>query len=117
MGGYASGTISGCNTRRYHALLVANLPNHGRVVMLPMVREEVVVEGRHFLLGGEEHADGKLELAGLPHLRAFRLTGLLPEWEYQLGPLRLRRRLVLVHGENTAVLAYQHLGGRRRPSG
>ena len=111
VGGYASGTVSGCNTRRYHALLVANLPNHGRMVMLPMLREEVVINEERFFLGGDEHADGKLNLGGLRHLRAFRLVGLLPEWDFQLGSVRLRRRLVLVHGENTVVVAYQHLGG------
>ncbi len=111
LGGYASGTVSGCNTRRYHALLVANLPNHGRMVMLPLLHEELVAREQHFLLGGQEYADGRLQLGGLPHLRAFRLVGLLPEWDFQLGPVGVRRRLVLVHGENTLVIAYQHLGG------
>jgi predicted glycogen debranching enzyme len=111
LGGYASGTVVGCNTRRYHALLVANLPNRGRTVMLPYLREEVLAGKRCFRLGGEEQADGTLNLPGLRHLRAFRLTGLIPEWEFQLDAVSLRRKLVLVHGENTVVIAYQHLGG------
>ena len=111
VGGYASGTISGCNTRRFHALLVANLPNHGRMVMLPLLREEVSVGERRFRLGGEEHVGGGLELGAARHLRAFRLVGLIPEWEFDLEGVRLRRKLVLVHGENTVVVAYQHLGG------
>src|SRR5690606_8348381 len=42
LGGYAAGTIAGAPTRRYHALLVAALPNPlGRVVMLNALREEL----------------------------------------------------------------------------
>ena len=111
VGGYAAGTVSGCNTRRYHALLVANVPGYGRMVMLPFLREEVIAGDQHFRAGGQEFPDGTINLDGLKYLRAFRLVGLIPEWEFQAGDLRLRRRVVLVHGENTVVVTYEHLGG------
>ena len=45
LGGYASGTISGTVTRRYHGLLVAALPvPFGRTVMLNHLEECVVAE-------------------------------------------------------------------------
>ncbi|HTI32795.1 MAG TPA: glycogen debranching enzyme N-terminal domain-containing protein, partial [Miltoncostaea sp.] len=44
LGGYASGTIAGVATRRYHGLLIAALPNPlGRVMMLNRVAERIVL--------------------------------------------------------------------------
>ncbi|HZI42169.1 MAG TPA: glycogen debranching enzyme N-terminal domain-containing protein, partial [Gemmatimonadaceae bacterium] len=46
LGGYSSGTVAGVNTRRYHGLLVAALPNPiGRLVMLNHLGESVCVAG------------------------------------------------------------------------
>ena len=42
LGGYASGTVAGVATRRYHGLLIAALPEpHGRTVMLNHLAEQV----------------------------------------------------------------------------
>ena len=42
LGGYASGTVAGLNTRRYHGYLIAALPApHGRTVMLNEIYEEI----------------------------------------------------------------------------
>ena len=56
LGGYASGTISGAVTRRYHGLLIAALPAPlGRVVMLNHLAEYLrLPDGRVVQFGGEE---------------------------------------------------------------
>ncbi|MBF5041104.1 glycogen debranching protein [Aggregicoccus sp. 17bor-14] len=112
-GGYASGTIAGCNTRRYHGLFIPNIPEHGRTVLLARLTEEVVLGGgaKRVRLDAEEHADGTLVSSNLPFLRAFRLHGLLPEWEFEVDGARLRRRLVLVHGTNSLFVAWDLLSG------
>jgi len=110
-GGYAAGTLGSCPTRRYHGLFIPTLPRFGRTVMLARLQEEAVVEGRTYRLDGEQHVDGTADETALQHLRAFRLRGLIPEWEFELGKARLLRRLVMVHGENTLFIAYQHLSG------
>ena len=110
LGGYASGTVAFCNTRRYHGLLVPALGGRGRAVMLGRLEEEVRVAEVVYRLSGAEHPDG-LDLPGLALLRDFRLEGLLPHWEYALGEARLCRTLALVHGENTVFAVYRHLGG------
>ena len=44
LGDYASGTIVGCNTRKYHGLYVGNLDKPaGRHVLLSTLEEEVVM--------------------------------------------------------------------------
>src|SRR3954471_16285348 len=51
LGGFASSTVVGCNTRRYHGLLVAaTLPPVGRVMALNRVGEILRVEGDDRLL-------------------------------------------------------------------
>jgi len=111
LGGYASGTLAMCPTRRYHGLFIPALGGRGRTVMLSRVSEEARVDGVPFRIDCEERGDGSQEYSGLGKLRAFRLRGLVPEWEYQLGPVRLERRVVMVHGENTLFVTYRHRGG------
>src|SRR5437867_7770676 len=75
LGGYASGTVAGVNTRRYHGVLVAALPNPiGRLVMLNHLSERVCVAGGEpTALGGEERVAGKLDREVAKRLSAFRL--------------------------------------------
>src|SRR5436190_7487099 len=82
LGGYASGTVAGVATRRYHGLLVAALPAPlGRCVMLGQVTELVrLPSGQVFRFGGEEKVGGRLDLHGAEHLAEFRLEAGLPVW-------------------------------------
>ena len=51
IGGFASSTITGLNTRRYHGLLVAaTKPPVGRMVLLSKMEETLVIDGRRFEL-------------------------------------------------------------------
>ena len=48
-GGYASSTITGCNTRKYHGLLVGSLnPPVNRIMGLSQCMEMVIVDGKAF---------------------------------------------------------------------
>jgi predicted glycogen debranching enzyme len=114
LGGYGSGTIGLFPARRYHGTFVPALGGRGRTVMLCRLTEEVLAfgaRGDSLRLDGEEHTDGSMECPAARTLRAFRLRGLVPEWEYELGATRLQRRIMMVHGENTLFVAYRHLGG------
>src|SRR6476619_2360878 len=75
LGGYASGTISGSVTWRYHGLLIAALPApFGRVVMLNHLSEYVrLPDGRAIQIGGEEPSRPEDPLASRHYLTEFRL--------------------------------------------
>src|ERR671910_468799 len=66
LGGYASGTVAGLTSRRYHGLLIAALPAPlGRQVMLNHLSELIrLPDGTSYLFGGEEQTGGRLELHG-----------------------------------------------------
>ena len=124
LGGYASGSISGISTRRYHGLLIAALGEpHGRTVMLNHVSEELRLPGGQVVpLGGHALADGTLELHGISSLASFRLELGLPVWQYRAGGFLIERRIVMPHQLNTTVQTYRVLEGegtvrlRLRPS-
>src|SRR5688572_6330545 len=70
LGGYASGTVAGVNTRRYHGLLVAALPApHGRIMMFNHLSEQLrLPDATSVQLMGEQHADGTMVLYGIDAL-------------------------------------------------
>jgi predicted glycogen debranching enzyme len=113
LGGYASGTVSGVMTRRYHGLLVAALPApHGRTVMLNHVAERLrLANGRRVELSAEERVGAAPGLHGLQYLREFRLEDGLPVWTFEIGDVAIEKRLVLPHRQNTVHLAYRLLHG------
>ena len=113
LGGYASATIGGLNTRKYHGLLVAALANPlGRTVMLSHLVESVVLPGGEVVqLSGEEQAGGRLRVPAREHLAEFRLEGGLPVWEYRVAGMRIERRVVMPHRQNTTYVIYRLLDG------
>jgi predicted glycogen debranching enzyme len=107
LGGYASGTICGAPTRRYHGLLIAALPNpFGRTMLLNQLSERMrLPDGRELHFGGYERGD-RLELQGAEHLREFRLEDGLPVWVYELGAFVVEKRLWLGYLQNTVYVHY-----------
>ena len=108
LGGYASGTAAAVNTRRYHGLLVAALPNPiGRLVMLNHLTERVCVAGGEpSALGGQEGVAGRLDPDVARRLAAFRLEAGLPVWEYEWGGVRIEKRVFMPHKQNTVYVRY-----------
>src|SRR5436305_7726527 len=113
LGGYASGTVAGVPTRRYHGLLIAALPAPlGRTVMLGQVTELIRLRsGPVVRFGGEEFAGGRLDLHGAEHLAEFRLEGGLPVWRYAFAGAVFEKRLTLAHRQCTVFLHYRLVEG------
>jgi predicted glycogen debranching enzyme len=115
LGGFASGSVAGAPTRRYHGLLVAALPNPlGRTVMFNHLSEWArVASGRRFLIGGQERAGGTLELPGAAYLAEFRLESGLPVWRFNLdGGAVVEKRVLMPHLQNTSYVSYRLVEGR-----
>ncbi len=106
LGGYASSTVSGINTRRYHGLLVAAMnPPVGRAVLLAKLDERL----NGVDLGANQYP-GAIHPRGFEHLISFE-RGLFPVFEYEAGGARLRKTIAAIHGENTTVIVYELLAG------
>jgi predicted glycogen debranching enzyme len=113
LGGYASGTIAGLNTRRFHGLLIAALPApHGRMMMLNQVEELLCIEGRKYHLTAENLSSATNTDTVSAFLRNFRLENGLPVFTYAADEFVLEKRLCMTHSQNTTYITYQLLRGK-----
>jgi predicted glycogen debranching enzyme len=117
LGGYASGTVSGAVTRRYHGLLIAALPAPlGRVVMWNHVSEFLRFGDDDVIsLGAEERAGGQLDLKSADYLAEFRLEDGLPVWTYHVRDVVVEKRVLLPHLQNTVHVSYRVISKGKPP--
>jgi predicted glycogen debranching enzyme len=108
LGGFASSSITGANTRRYHALLTAaTTPPTGRMVLLSKLEETLTVAGERFELATNEYP-GVVHPQGYRHLVGFRLDP-FPIFTFECGGIRLEKSVFMPQGENTTVVTYDLL--------
>ncbi len=112
IGGYASGTVAGSQTRRYHGLLLAALqPPVGRTQLVSAIDEIVHYAGADFSLATHRWASGAVEPKGFLLLEEFHLEGSTPVWTYALADALLEKRVWMRQGENTTYIQYTLLRG------
>jgi predicted glycogen debranching enzyme len=109
LGGFASGTVVGCNTRRYHGLLCAAMtPPVGRVMMLNRLGEIIRLPGPDQLplefsisqFGDTFHPRGDR------YLRRFDLETTLARWEYDIEGIRLVKEIQMPWRNNAVGIRY-----------
>jgi predicted glycogen debranching enzyme len=114
IGGYASGTIGGALTRRYHGLLVAALqPPLGRTLLLTKFDEHIMYDGQTYLLATNRWADELIEPNGFVYLEHFALEGTTPVWRYACADALLEKRIWMEQGANTTYVRYTLQRGTR----
>ena len=102
IGGYASGTISGASTRRYHAILTAaTKPPLGRITTAAKIEETLIIDGERFDLSSNQYP-GKVSPEGYKFIGSFRLDP-FPIWTFNVNGVELEKRVFMVQGENTTV--------------
>src|SRR5262245_10147823 len=113
LGGYASGTVAGVVTRRYHGVLIAALPAPlGRMVMLNHLLERArLKDGRVVWLGDEHEVAGSNATDRGGQLVEFRLDLGLPVWVYDFDGTRIEKRVLMPHGQNTTHVTYRLVNG------
>ena len=96
IGGFASGTVAGIRTRRYHGILVAALdPPAARTVMVTDVHEALQWGEREARLHASRWRDGSVSPSGFVHTEAFWLEGSVPVWRFCIGDVCLEKRLAM----------------------
>ena len=110
IGGFAMGTVSGINTRRYHGTLTAAIkPPLGRCTLVSKLEETLVAGGERYELGANRFA-GAVHPRGYDLLESFRLNP-FPVWTYRVGRHVVTKRLFMPHGSNTTVCVWEAEGG------
>jgi len=110
IGGFASGTVAGSLTRRYHGLLAAALtPPVGRTVLVTKLDEAVDYAGTRTELAANRWADGAVAPDGYRHIESFRLDGTTPVWTYAVADALIEKRVWMEQGQNTTYVRYEVL--------
>lgn len=105
IGGFASSTIVGLDTRRYHGLLTAALhPPGDRYLLLAKLEETLVVGTSRHELSANQYP-GTIHPSGFTMQREFRLDP-FPTFVWAVDGFVLEKTVLLVHGENTVVVTY-----------
>ena len=108
LGGYASSTILGINTRKYHGLLVAAFnPPTDRRVLLTKLDEEIEIENKKYSLGSNEFESG-IQPQGYQFLSGFSLNP-FPTYTYDVHGVHLLKTVFMPHEKNATVVSYEVL--------
>jgi predicted glycogen debranching enzyme len=108
LGGYASSTVIGTHTRKYHGLLIsAQNPPVERKVMVSKMDETIWLHGKATDLGCNKYL-GAIHPEGYIFLQSFE-RDLFPVFTYKVNQILIRKTIAAVQGENTTLLLYEVL--------
>ncbi len=109
IGGFAMGTASGINTRRYHGLLIASIhPPTDRRLLLAGIDGVAQMGSTKVNLSSNQYP-GAVHPDGYEHLDSFSVSD-RAIWVYRRGQLKVKKTVYIVQGENTVLVEYQNLG-------
>jgi predicted glycogen debranching enzyme len=105
-GAYASSTISGCNTRKYHALLAVRQPHldGNDHVIVSAMDEEVTLKGQSFALGTHMYP-GAIHPSGYKFIDEFNGSP-VPRWTYKLGDCIITKEILMPDNEDVLLMKY-----------
>ena len=113
LGGYASSTLCGMPTRRYHGLLVAaERPLEDRRLLVSVLSESVLTDFRRFELGCNRYPDAVYP-QGFEHLASVEVGGTVVTHVWRLETGELERRVAMARGRNVTAVVYTWHGSSR----
>lgn len=106
-GSYSSSTIVGCNTRKYHGLLVVPIPALGKenFVLLSSLDETVIQHGAEFNLGLHKYAGNTLSPNGHKYIREYSWER-VPTTIYRVGGAILKKEIIFQHFHDRILIRY-----------
>lgn len=106
-GAYSSSTIAGCNTRKYHGMLIVQLDelDGGKHVLLSSLDETVIQHDAQFNLGIHKYPGDFYEPKGHKYIRNFEIDT-IPKVTYRVGGVILTKARLLVEHENQVIVKY-----------
>ncbi|MDX8337595.1 amylo-alpha-1,6-glucosidase [Draconibacterium sp. IB214405] len=106
-GSYLSTTLNGCNTRKYHGLLVCPIDNFGgeKHVLLSTLDETVIQNEAEFNLGIHRYKGGNYEPNGHKYIRNVEFDS-IPKITYRVGGVVLTKERLLVEKEEQILIRY-----------
>ncbi|HRY33850.1 MAG TPA: amylo-alpha-1,6-glucosidase [Bacteroidales bacterium] len=106
-GSFSSTTLTGCNTRKYHGLLITRQPalDGEYHVLLSSVDETVIQQDAPFNLGIHRYKGGYYNPKGHKYLRDF-TTEPIPKLTFRIGGVFLTKEMLFTHDEARVIIKY-----------
>ncbi|MDG6243812.1 MAG: amylo-alpha-1,6-glucosidase [Methanolobus sp.] len=105
LGGYASSTVIGANTRKYHGLLIASLkPPVERRLLLSSLDEELITQKETFRLAVHKYPDAIYPRGNDLLVDFYREP--FPTFMFNAGGMKIKKQIMMLHGLNSTVIRY-----------
>lgn len=110
LGGWAMGTLSGMNTRKYHSWLTSSFnPPTDRQVVIPKLTESISLGNDYYELDSNEFNHNTVHPSGYLFLHSF-VKDFYPEWTFKTPLGELKRSLIMPNGKNKTIIKYEYKG-------
>ena len=106
-GAFCNTTIIGCNTRKYHGLLVVPQPqlDNNNHVLLSSIDETVIVNKEEFHFGVHQYEDGTIMPHGHKYIREFSAEP-IPKLTYRVGGTRITKEYIFAENDSRIYIRY-----------
>jgi predicted glycogen debranching enzyme len=109
IGGYAMGTVSGVNTRRYHGQFVAaTTPPTGRMNLLAAIEAYVASDGSPIGISSNQYT-GAIYPEGYGYLKSF-TVGASALWRFKVNNLEIEKELIVHRDQNAVTILFRNTG-------
>jgi predicted glycogen debranching enzyme len=117
LGGFASGTVSGIRTRRYHALLLtATTPPAGRMVLANGFDAWVETPSGTFAISSQRYGPDVIHPDGASRIESFEYD-LWPRWRYKIdNDIVIEQELFIPKGESAVFISWRLVDNPKRQS-
>jgi predicted glycogen debranching enzyme len=106
LGGWASSSVSGANTRNYHGLFVSAIkPPVDRAVLLSKLEENVLIKEHRYELSTNQFPQ-KIAAEGLKFLTKF-TKDLFPVFQFNVGSVEIKKTIAAIYQEDVVVVTYE----------
>ncbi|MDF2437634.1 MAG: glycogen debranching protein [Bacteroidota bacterium] len=107
IGGYASSSVTGTNTRRYHGILISSAnPPLERMLMVSKVEERIIFSNREIRLSTNQYPQNFYP-EGYRFIQSFERKP-LPVTNFEAYGAKLSKSVFMVHGSNTTIIEYKN---------
>ena len=106
-GSFATTTLCGLNTRKYHGLLITPQDEFGgeRHILVSGLNENIVVNDMDFHLAVRQYKGGVIDPKGNKYLQKFSADS-VPVYDYRVGKFNFRKELLFQHDADRLIIKY-----------
>ena len=109
-GTFATSTLIGLNTRKYHGLFIVPQDNidHERHLLLSNLNEVIIINNMEFHIGVHQYQDGIIEPKGYKYLQKF-IADPIPTYHYRVGKFNFTKEILFLDGQDRMIIKYKIL--------